>query len=297
MKDLKYRAEIDGLRPIAVLAVIFYHAKFRYFSGGFVGVDIFFVISGYLITRIIHTQLLNENFSIIQFYERRARRILPALIVVVSLCVIPALFLMIPGQLVEFGDSLIAVALFVSNILFFHRTDYLATSSDIILLIHTWSLAIEEKFYLIFPLILIVLVLHARNQTRYLLLGLLALSFGATVVTSGLPDWRDATFYLSNARACELFAGGIIAVNEQDSTFSNKCMRQILSVLGLASLGTFIVIFHDDMAYGGPLPVFPVLGTMFVIGAGTSDTLIARMLSTRLLVATGLISYSLYLYH
>ena len=153
---MSYRKEIDGLRALAVLPVIFFHAGFKIFSGGFVGVDIFFVISGYLITNIIISELEQGKFSIINFYERRARRILPALFVVMLACIPLAWFVLLPKDIQSFSKSLIAVSIFASNILFRHESGYFDIASELKPLLHTWSLAVEEQFYLIFPFLLMI---------------------------------------------------------------------------------------------------------------------------------------------
>lgn len=148
---MKYRPEIDGLRALAVVPVIFFHAGFEMFGGGYIGVDVFFVISGYLITTILIEDIENDRFSILKFYERRARRILPALFVVMAVCLPFSIMWMLPSQLEYFSRSLIAVSLFVSNILFWRESDYFGEASEEKPLLHTWSLAVEEQYYLIFP--------------------------------------------------------------------------------------------------------------------------------------------------
>ncbi len=153
---MKYRAEIDGLRALAVLPVIFFHAGFEFFGGGFVGVDVFFVISGYLITGIILSEINNGQFSIINFYERRARRILPALFFVMASCLPFAWYWLTPSDLKDFGQSLIAVSTFSSNILFWMESGYFDTAAELKPLLHTWSLAVEEQYYILFPIFLMI---------------------------------------------------------------------------------------------------------------------------------------------
>jgi peptidoglycan/LPS O-acetylase OafA/YrhL len=159
-----YRPEIDGLRAVAVLPVILFHAGFSLFSGGYVGVDVFFVISGYLITGILISDLERGSFSIARFYERRARRILPALFVVMLACLPFAWLWMLPGQLQDFSASLMAVVFFVSNILFYNQSGYFAASAELKPLLHTWSLAVEEQYYLLFPIALRMLWRHVEKQ-------------------------------------------------------------------------------------------------------------------------------------
>jgi len=159
-----YRSEIDGLRALAVIPVIFFHAGVPFFEGGFLGVDIFFVISGYLITSILLMDLDRGNFSLANFYERRARRILPALISVCIACIPFAYFLMIPSQFEEFGKALIAVALFISNITFWRQSGYFGADAELNPLLHTWSLAVEEQYYLFFPILLWALWKFGRKS-------------------------------------------------------------------------------------------------------------------------------------
>ena len=159
---MKYRSEIDGLRALAVVPVILFHAKFQLFSGGYVGVDIFFVISGYLITTILINEIENKTFSIVNFYERRARRILPALFLVLMISIFFAWIWMLPSQMKDFSQSVSAISLFVSNILFWKETGYFDTAGEKPLL-HTWSLAVEEQYYLLFPIFLIFEALSTSN--------------------------------------------------------------------------------------------------------------------------------------
>ena len=149
---MKYRAEIDGLRALAVVPVILFHAGFELFSGGFVGVDVFFVISGYLITTILIEDIESQRFSLVNFYERRARRILPALFFVMLVCIPFAWMWMLPYQMKDFSQSLVAVSLFASNILFWRESGYFAAAAEEKPLLHTWSLAVEEQYYVLFPI-------------------------------------------------------------------------------------------------------------------------------------------------
>ena len=175
---MNYRSEIDGLRALAVIPVILFHAGFELFSGGFIGVDVFFVISGYLITSIIIDDLSNKRFSLVQFYERRARRILPALFFMLSICIPAAWILMTPNQMKDFSAGIFSVSLFLSNLYFMEQqVDYFAPSSELHPLLHTWSLAVEEQFYIFFPVILLILFKLSRQFAMILLILLLALSF------------------------------------------------------------------------------------------------------------------------
>ena len=207
---MKYRPEIDGLRAVAVLPVILFHAGFELFSGGFIGVDIFFVVSGYLITTIIISEMDDGSFSIVNFYERRARRILPALFFVMAACLPPALFWMVASDLKSFGQSLFAVSTFSSNILFWSESGYFDTAAELKPLLHTWSLAVEEQYYIIFP---IFLMLTWRFGIRWILVVLslvFILSLGVAhwgAVYAAHPKILSGTFFLLPTRGWELLVG------------------------------------------------------------------------------------------
>ena len=198
---MKYRTEIDGLRALAVVPVILFHAGFELFSGGFVGVDIFFVISGYLITSLLIEDIEKDRFSILSFYERRARRILPALFLVMLVCIPLAWTWMLPSQMQEFSHSLIAVCLFVSNILFWRETGYFGAAAEEKPLLHTWSLAVEEQYYVFFPLFLFFFWRFGKSNVFWLVVILTACSLALSEWA-----WRNAAmanFYLAPTRAWE----------------------------------------------------------------------------------------------
>ena len=211
---MKYRAEIDGLRALAVLPVILFHAGFEWFSGGFVGVDVFFVISGYLITTIIISEMAEEKFSIVNFYERRARRILPALFFVMAVCIPFAWYFMLPSQLKGFGDSLASVALFVSNIHFWLGSGYFAIGQTENPLLHTWSLAVEEQFYIFFPLFLLMFWRLGLRRLIILLLIIFLISFSIANWATFF-GWHQKIasggFFLIPTRAWELLIGSFLA--------------------------------------------------------------------------------------
>ena len=289
---MKYRAEINGLRAFAVVPVILFHAGFELFSGGFVGVDIFFVISGYLITTILIEDIENNRFCFTKFYEQRARRILPALFVVMLVCIPFAWMCMLPGQMKEFSQSLIAVSLFVSNILFWKKSGYFDVSSEEKPLIHTWSLAVEEQYYLLFPVFLFLVWRFGKNRVFWIIVILASISLA--ISEWGWRNKENANFYLIPSRMWELFAGAISAfIVQKHGVRSNNT----LSLIGLAAI-TFSIFFYDEKT---PFPsvytLVPVVGVVLLVLFADKKTLVAKFLSIRAFVGIGLISYSAYLWH
>jgi peptidoglycan/LPS O-acetylase OafA/YrhL len=289
---MHYRREIDGLRAIAVLPVILFHAGLSWFSGGYVGVDVFFVISGYLITTILLEDIENKRFSILKFYERRAKRILPALFVVLIACVPFAWAWLIPSQLMDFGRALIAIIFFGSNILFWRQADYFAPTAEENPLLHTWSLAVEEQFYIFFPLLLLALWRFGRNPVFYVIIGL-------SLVSLALAEWGwryspTANFYLLPTRAWELGIGAICAFSLKDRM---QPQNNVLAGLGMALVILSIVWFDSRTPFPSLYALLPVGGTALIILFAGPTTLVGRLLALGPLVGIGLISYSAYLWH
>ena len=207
---MHYRKEIDGLRALAVLPVLFFHAGFSFFSGGYIGVDIFFVISGYLITYLLIHELDQEKFSLSRFYERRAKRILPPLFLVMIFCYPFAYHLMAPYEIKDFGESIMATSLFSSNILFAFESGYFQGPSEFKPLLHTWSLAVEEQYYFIYPLILMALWKQSHKILLSVLVGIFCISFILCIYASVfLPNH---SFYLLPTRMWELLSGSFISI-------------------------------------------------------------------------------------
>lgn len=289
---MKYRREIDGLRAVAVVPVILFHAGFSAFSGGFVGVDVFFVISGYLITSILLAELEQGNFSIARFYERRARRILPALFVVMLACLPFAYMWMPPLQLKDFAQSLVAVVFFASNILFWREDGYFAASAELKPLLHTWSLAVEEQYYLLFPLFLLLSWRFGRKCVFWSVVAVAV--FSLLLAEWGWRNSPSANFYLTPTRAWELLAGSFCAFltvgrAQRSSNF--------LSAAGLALIMYAIFAYTDSTPFPSVYTLVPVVGTVLVILFASEGTWVARLLRLRGFVAIGLISYSAYLWH
>lgn len=289
---MKYRQEIDGLRAVAVLPVIFSHAGMPGIPGGFVGVDIFFVISGYLITSILIAELDEGRFSIARFYERRVRRILPALIVVILACLPFAWLWMLPQQLEGFGKSVVAVSFFVSNVLFWREENYFAPASELKPLLHTWSLAVEEQYYLLFPVFLLIAWRLRRQRVFWLVVAMAAVSLG-------LSEWASrakptANFYLAPTRAWELLAGSICAFLGYRRP---QRSGNLLAGAGLALIVLSIVWLDSTTPFPGVYALMPVGGAALIILYAAQGTWVARLLSSGPFVGIGLISYSAYLWH
>lgn len=289
---MQYRREIDGLRAVAVIPVILFHAGFTIFSGGYVGVDIFFVISGYLITSIIISELEQGKFSILRFYERRARRILPALFFVMLSCIPFAWMWMLPAQFKDFSQSLVAVTVFASNILFWRESGYFAAASEEKPLLHTWSLAVEEQYYMLFPIFLILLWRFGRSPVFY---SIIVISIISLLLSEW--GWRNkptANFYLAPTRAWELLAGSICAFLQYGKMQKSN---NALSAFGLALILFAIFVYDKSTPFPSAYALAPVLGTALIIMYGARETWVARLLSLKGFVGIGLISYSAYLWH
>jgi peptidoglycan/LPS O-acetylase OafA/YrhL len=290
-----YRADVDGLRALAVLPVVFFHAGVPPFSGGFVGVDIFFVISGFLITSIIAQEIQQGTFTITKFYNRRIRRIFPALFFIVAICWLVGLVIFFPEDLLRFSWSAIATTLFTSNLYFWKTAEYFGAAASTKALLHTWSLAVEEQFYIFFPLLLVLLFRWSRPQRLTALLACLLMSFAVSLW--GISHAPTATFYLAPSRTWELLLGALIALGVFPS-LSHRLWRETLAVAGLALLVYSVVWFSEKTAFPGATALVPCVAAALLIYSGSGgSTSVGKVLSAPLLVAIGLISYSLYLWH
>lgn len=293
---MKYRPEIDGLRAVAVIPVIFFHAGFETFSGGYVGVDIFFVISGYLITSIIVNDLEDGSFSIAHFYERRAKRILPALFLVSLLCVPVAWALLDDEAFAEFARSLAAVAIFASNFHFWGETGYFATAQELKPLLHTWSLAVEEQYYIIYPVLLLLLWRAGKQIVQF---ALILLFFGSLAAAQfGVERYPVAVFYLLPFRAWELMLGAFCAFYlRRREREPNALLSNALCILGAVAIMLSIVMFNHHTPTPSLWTLFPTLGAALLITCAHAGTALHKILASPSLVKIGLISYSAYLWH
>jgi len=293
---MHYRKEVDGLRALAVVPVVLFHAQVPGFAGGFAGVDIFFVISGYLITSIIHTELKAGSFSIAQFYERRIRRLLPALFVVLAASVAMSVAWLTPSAAQDFFKSLIAVPLFGSNLYFAETTGYFSTAAELKPLLHTWSLAVEEQYYLFFPLLMLIAWRLAPQRIIPMIALVLVVSLAFAVRYSSHSP--TPTFFSMPARCWELLMGAMAALYLADRPppAGSNWKRQAASLAGLALI-LVVVLIEAPMAVPGFYSLLPTVGAVLIILFAWPGTIAHALLSQRVFVGIGLISYSLYLWH
>lgn len=292
---MAYRSDIDGLRAIAIIPVVLFHAGFEYFSGGYVGVDIFFVISGYLITSIMLKEQETGIFTIVNFYERRIRRIFPALFFVMLACIPFAWVLLLPHELKEFGKSVISVSLFSSNIFFWLESDYFAADAELIPLLHTWSLAVEEQFYLIFPLIMITFW-GLGKRCLFGIISIIAI-FSFALTEWGWRSFPEANFYLIHTRAWELLIGALVAFYLSSNKQAQGYNAELGSIFGLGLILFSVFFLNKTHPFPSLYALPPTIGTALVILFTSRETLVYKLLSLKLFVFIGLISYSAYLWH
>ena len=289
----KYRKEIDGLRAIAVIPVILFHTGFQIFAGGFIGVDIFFVISGYLITLIINKEIENKKFNLFVFYERRIRRILPALIFMLAVTYIISYFIFLPGAHKTIGQFVITSIFSISNLFLYLRgNNYFGLEDGNNPLYHTWSLGVEEQFYFFFPIFLLLANIIFKNKLFLPVTFITLLSFYVSEVVQ--KDDIIANFYFPHTRGWELLIGSITAliVNKIGSK-----KNEIISLIGLTAILLSIFIFDKTFPFPSIYTLVPILGVVLILIYGNEDTIVAKLLSNKYLVGIGLISYSIYLWH
>lgn len=301
IERFKYRPEIDGLRAIAVILVVLYHADIRC-RGGYIGVDVFFVISGFLITSLIWKDLESGKFSFANFWERRARRIIPALVVVTLATLVAGCFILFPGDLVKAGRASAIQTVFAANIHYFLDSGYFMGDSNEKPLLHTWSLAVEEQFYLIVPFLMFGLFRFPKLRSRKVVLGLImgALAISLALSIRELPRDPSAAFYLIHSRAWELLMGSFIAFLPLPGVGGkSKAIFETCSISGLLLILLPAFIWYTRKTpFPGLAAVPPCLGAALYIWAnGSMTTFAGRLLSRRPVVFVGLISYSLYLWH
>jgi peptidoglycan/LPS O-acetylase OafA/YrhL len=311
MRSTNYRADIDGLRAISVLAVVFFHAGFPLFSGGYIGVDIFFVISGFLITSLILKEYEAGTFSMFHFWERRARRILPALFIVLAASSIAAQIALWPIPLREFAGQLMASLVFAANFAMAGAVDYFTPQAANAPLSHLWSLAVEEQFYLLFPIILLTLLKGGRKLTYaalslFLIFSLLFAQWSGNIrihppyLENELLWYAQSAFsgfYLPIGRAWELLVGGLLAFHPNIAKQLSGKFRNFLAISGLMIIVICVVAFDGEIPTPSVYTLLPVIGAALLITCGNSNGTVQFLLTRRPVIFIGLISYSLYLWH
>lgn len=293
---MEYRREIDGLRALAVIPVILFHAGTKYFNGGYVGVDIFFVISGFLITSILLSELSANQFSIVKFYERRARRILPALFAMLLLTSLFSVLLMPADALILYSKTLTSVIGFSSNIFFYFSNDYFSPAANENVLLHTWSLAIEEQYYFVFPVFLLFFWRLGTSRLLSLILFFTLVSFSFSMFLMG-KSMDSANFYLIFSRAWELLIGSVIAFIPLKRIKINVWIRELISFFGFMLIIYAITTFDENTPFPGSYALIPVIGASLIIIFADNVSFIGQVLASRPMVFIGLLSYSLYLWH
>lgn len=288
------RRDIDGLRALAVIPVVLFHFGIGPFSGGFVGVDVFFVISGFLITGILYREISAGRFSFVDFWARRARRILPALSVVLITTLALGWLLMTDKDFSKLGRAVRYQSMFISNMLFMRQDGYFQPASELNPLLHTWSLAVEEQYYVVFPFLIALLMRHFRHW-RWMLFTVLLVSFALNIFYSAHKP--EVAFFSLPTRAWEMLCGAMLAVLPS-SRRVRPCHYQVVAVAGLIAIFTAIFTFDRNTSFPGWAAVVPVLGAAALIwSGGQGPTYVGQVLSARILVWIGLLSYSLYLWH
>jgi peptidoglycan/LPS O-acetylase OafA/YrhL len=292
--DYKYRPDVDGLRAVAIILVLLFHADLGV-KGGFIGVDVFFVISGFLITGLILKEQQNGEFSLARFWVRRVRRIFPASAVMVAAALAAGFFLLLPSDYRDLSESAIAQQLILSNIYFWRNTGYFDGAAECQPLLHTWSLAVEEQFYIGYPILLMLLNRYGRNAT---LIALVLLGIASLVLSEyGARFHRSATFFLLPTRAWELITGGLVCFLPPPTRFS-LCLRTTISWLSLALIVAVGWLYDSNTPFPGLYALAPCTATASIIYFNSNHlSLPALILSKKPFVFTGLISYSLYLWH
>ena len=287
-----YRHDIDGLRALAVLAVVFYHLNPRIFPGGFIGVDIFFVISGFLITQIILSQLDQSVFSVLTFYKRRIARLFPALFLMLFCATLATYLISHPIETVFFGESLIASIFYFSNVFYLTEANYFSVDPKLNPLLHTWSLAVEEQFYLLYPLLLIAAYKLFRRHLITILILLTICSFLLNIYL--VQKNPAAAFFLTPTRIYQLMAGGLLAIALLNRT---KLSAELAAFVGLLLILISIFIFSDESVYPGFNSLLPTLATVLIL-FGAADSIFARItLTNPIAKLVGKMSYSIYLWH
>lgn len=294
---IEYRKDVDGLRSIAVLFVLIFHFDLLSLGkGGFLGVDVFFVISGFLITSIILKQLRNETFSFKEFYLKRIRRLAPALFAVLILVMVVGGIILLPSDYTELSKQLLATQLYFSNFYFWQNINYFGLHADSTAMLHTWSLAVEEQYYLLFPMAVYLIFRYQRNCFWYWMLSGMLLSFSLNLLFVGIKP--EFTFYLMPTRGWELLCGGMVVWLLEKAIFRSRLILEILGITGISLIFLSVLSYNQEISFPGYFALFPVSGAMLLILTGQHQGLLtSRLLSLNIFVYIGKLSYSLYLVH
>ncbi|MGK3199111.1 acyltransferase family protein [Enterobacter ludwigii] len=297
--ELRYRPDIDGLRAVAVMLVIVYHVGSQVITGGFVGVDVFFVISGYLITSIIRKEVSNGTFNYPGFYNRRIKRIIPSLLMVLISTIIASFFILMPDEFIYLIKSSLATLLSISNFLFyFNATSYFSGNADQIPLLHTWSLAVEEQYYLIIPFIIILIISKLKQHELKAFIGIAIILF--VISQYGAITDKSLSYYILPFRAFELMIGGIVSIALSQFKFESLALSNSLSGVGLLLIVCSALLIDKESIFPGYNALIPCIGAAMIIVAGANNIqtpFINRLLSFKPVVFIGKISYSMYLWH
>lgn len=299
MSSVKYRSDIDGLRAVAVISVVLFHINKSWLPGGFVGVDIFFVISGYLITKIIYQDMTAGSFSYASFYKRRIKRILPVFFTVVIIVTVASSLVMLPADFLYYMKTVGSTLIFSSNMYFGYGVDYFSPNTDEYPLLHTWSLAVEEQYYILFPTFLILLMKILKGK-RGLVNAMILLCVFSVAISCSLhlfPSWVKYNYYWLPSRAYELMIGSVtaIAVRKAEAIESNG---SVFSAIGAAMIAISLTFISESPGFPGFFAIIPCVGTALILASGGREAgFINKILSFKPVVMVGLISYSLYLWH
>lgn len=296
-RQISYRKDIDGLRALAVLLVLVFHFDLLSLGkGGFLGVDIFFVISGFLITSIIKKQLDNDTFSFKVFYTKRIKRLAPALFAVLAAVIFVGSITLFPSEFTSLSEQLLATQFYYSNIYYWQNINYFGLNSDSVHLLHTWSLAVEEQFYLFFPVIVFFIYRYLRNYFWHFIAAGAIVSFGLNLAF--VDTKPELTFYLMPTRAWQLLCGSLIVLVLDRSPVKNQRTNELLGYLGISIILLSVLLYTDEVKFPGYYALLPTIGSMLLILTGNqSRSLVSKLLNHNITVYIGQLSYSLYLVH
>jgi peptidoglycan/LPS O-acetylase OafA/YrhL len=292
---MKYRQDIDGLRAIAVMAVVLFHFGVSTLSGGYAGVDVFFVISGFLISSILMNDVESKQFSFTQFYEKRVRRLFPALFATILVSTLVSYVLFMPEEFREFGQSVIGATTYLSNVFFWLKSDYFEGPSELKPLLHTWSLSVEEQFYLIFPILVWLCYKISFKFFIYFVVICFITSFISAVYF--IDSMTSAVFFLSPFRFWELLLGTLVAILLKNKTLPNENVAPFLAGIGIIMIIAPLFLLDKTSIFPGWAAVPSCLGTALIIWANNQNIILGRILSQPIMQFTGKISYSMYLWH